>query len=125
MPKTSLKFYRDDDGTVPVLDWLTELSQKKPKAYTKCIYLLEVLEEFGSELRRPRADYLRDGIYELRTLVGNVPYRILYSFVGKNVAVLAAGLAKENSVPAKEIDRAVMRVAKYNSNPSKYGYTED
>lgn len=65
MPKTSLRFYRDDDGAIPVLDWLTELASKKPKAYAKCVYLLEMLEEFGSELRRPCADYLRDGVYGL------------------------------------------------------------
>src|SRR3972149_612858 len=108
MPKTTVKFYRDDDGSVPVLDWLTDLAPRKTKAHDKCGYLLDLLGEFGSELRRPRADYLRDGIYELRTMVGNVNYRILYGYVGKNVALLAAGLTKEKTVPAKEIDAAVM-----------------
>jgi hypothetical protein len=124
MPKTAIKFYRDEDGTVPVLDWLTELARRKPKAYVKCAFLLELLGEFGSELRRPRADYLRDGIYELRTMAGNVNYRVLYGFVGKNVALLAAGLTKEKTVPAKVIDAAIGRVAKYKSNPIKYGYEE-
>jgi hypothetical protein len=123
--KTAIKFYRDDDGSVPVLDWLTTLSRRKPKAYLKCAYLLELLGEFGSELRRPRADYLRDGVYELRTTVGNVNYRILYAFIGKNVALLAAGLTKEKTVPAREIDSAVERVAKYKANPTKYGFEEE
>ena len=125
MPKTALKFYRDDDGSVPVLEWLTDLARRKPKAYVKCVYLLDLLAEFGSELRRPRADYLRDGIYELRTMVGNVNYRMLYGYVGKNVALLAAGLTKEKSVPAKEIDAAIRPVAKYKSNPTKHGYEEE
>lgn len=97
MPKTAIKFYRDEGGSVPVLEWLTTLSRRKPKAYVKCAYLLELLGEFGSELRRPRADYLRDGIYELRTMDGNVNYPILYGFVGRNVARLAAGLTKEKN----------------------------
>jgi hypothetical protein len=124
MPKTAIRLYRDDDGSVPVLDWLTDLARRRPKAYVKCAFLLDLLGELGSELRRPRADYLRDGIYELRTMVGNVNYRILYAFVGKNVALVTAGLTKEKEVPAKVIDAAVLRVARYKSNPTKYGYEE-
>ena len=46
-------------------------------------------EQFGRELRRPRADMLRDGIYELRTEVRSVNYRLLHGFVGKDVALLS------------------------------------
>jgi hypothetical protein len=34
-------------------------------------------------LRRPHADYLEDGIYELRWRNGTVQYRILYFFHGR------------------------------------------
>jgi phage-related protein len=125
MPKTAIKFYRDDDGSVPVLDWLTDLAVRNRKAYDKCVYLLDLLGEFGSELRRPRADFLRDGVYELRTKVGNVNYRLLYGFVGKDVALLTAGLTKEKKVPDKEIDRAVERIARYKVNPARHGYDEE
>jgi hypothetical protein len=124
MPRTQLRFYRDDDGSVPVLDWLTDLAERNPKAYSKCVYLLDLLRDFGSELRRPRADYLRDGIYELRTQVSGVNHRILYGYVGKDVALLAVGLVKERTIPAKSIDLAMSRVAKYKSNPKKHGYEE-
>ena len=56
-------------------------------------------------------------MYELRTQVGNVNYRILYGFVGKDVALLASGLTKEKKVPSREIDQAVGRIEKYNLNP--------
>ena len=46
----------------------------------------------GHELRRPEADFLRDGIYEL-----------LYFFHGQNVAVLAHGLTKEAEAPEQLI----------------------
>jgi hypothetical protein len=39
-------------------------------------------------------------VYELRAEVGNVNYRILYGFVGKDIAVLSSGLAKTKTVPA-------------------------
>lgn len=44
---------------------------------------------------RPRADYLRDGVYELRTDVRGVNYRILYGFVGQDAALVVCGLTKE------------------------------
>lgn len=67
MPATEVLLYQEDDGTIPVLDWLRELRRKKRPAFEKCLFLLHLLEEFGHELRRPRADLLRDGVYELRT----------------------------------------------------------
>ena len=63
MPKTKVVFYQEDTDTVPVLDWLDTLPSK---ALDKCRVKIERLQEFGHELRRPEADYLRDGIYELR-----------------------------------------------------------
>ena len=120
MPQTEVYFYKDEDGSVPVLDWLLELRSKNERAAKKCFSLIRLLREFGSELRRPRADLLRDGVYELRTEVGNVNYRILYGFVGKDVAVLAFGLTKERTVPSGEIDQAATRIAKYKQNPARH-----
>src|SRR5205823_5617986 len=77
MPRTEVVFYRDDDGSVPVLEWLGELPLK---ARLKCIVRIERLRELGHELRRPEADFLRDGIYELRVSLNHIQYRILYSF---------------------------------------------
>jgi hypothetical protein len=101
MPQTDVFFFQEREGNVPVLDWVMELRAKDERAFRKCFGLIELLRQFGSELRRPRADYLRDGVYELRTKVGNVNYRILYGFVGKDVALLACGLTKEITVPDK------------------------
>lgn len=56
-------FYREDDGTVPLLEWLDSLVVK---AQDKCRLRIERLAEMGHGLRRPEADYLRDDVYELR-----------------------------------------------------------
>ena len=122
MPRTEVYFYKDDDGSVPVLDWLLELRGKNERAARKCFSLIKLLRDLGSELRRPRADLLRDGVYERRTEVGKVNYRILYGFVGKNVALLACGLTKEKAVPRGEIDRAAKRIAKYEQNPTRHRF---
>ena len=65
--------------------------------------------ELGHELRRPEADFLRDGIYELRASYQGVHYRMLYFFAGKAVVVVSHGLTKERFVPAREIDLAIRR----------------
>jgi hypothetical protein len=92
------------------------------RAYLKCFVLVNLLKQMGHELRRPQADLLRDGVYELRTRVGSVNYRILYGFVGKDVALLTAGLTKERSVPAREIDRAALRIEQYKANPDAHRF---
>lgn len=125
MPETSVLFYKEDDGDVPVRDWLNELKRKDKKAFAKCISKIRLLQAMGHELRRPSADYLRDGISELRIRQGRVNYRILYFFHGKNVALLAHGLTKESQVPPKDIDRAVERKRKYEQDPVEHTYEKD
>jgi len=75
MPRISVVFYQEDAQTVPVLDWLDGL---RAKAQDKCRVRIERLRDLGHELRRPEADYLRDGIYELRVGLQGVNYRMLY-----------------------------------------------
>jgi len=122
MPEIRVAFYKDDDGTVPVLDWITELI---PKAQIKCLARIKRLQQRGHELRRPEADYLRDGIYELRVDLQGIHYRMLYFFQGQSAAVLSHGLVKERVVPPKEIDRAVERKKKFESGPEKHIYTAE
>jgi hypothetical protein len=63
MPKTDVIFFKGENGEIPIIDWLDELPAK---AQDKCLAKLKRHEDLGHELRRPEADYLRDGIYELR-----------------------------------------------------------
>ena len=125
MPRTQLVFFKDDDGTIPVRDWLLELRQRQRKAFAKCVVRIRRLAELGHELRRPEADLLRDGIYELRARDGRVNYRILYFFHGQNVAILAHALTKEDKVPKADIDRALRRKAAFESHPAAHSYDED
>lgn len=80
----------------------------------------------GHELRRPTADYLRDGIYELRAKHRNVHYRIFYFFSGKDIAVLNHSLIKKSSaVPKKDIELAIKRKQKFEQNPEQHTYQEE
>lgn len=119
MPKTELLLFQEDDGTVPLLEWLDELERK---AQAKCIARLKRLEDLGHELRRPEADYLRDGIHELRTRHGRLNLRMLYFFYGREAVVVSHGLAKEDAVPDREIDLAVERWARFMKTPAKHSF---
>jgi len=125
MPRIDVVFFRDDDGTVPVLNWLQNLKQREKRVYAKCLARIAVLEEEGHELRRPLSDYLRDGIHELRIRFGTVNYHILYFLSGQTAAILAHGLMKEDRVPDKDIELAVSRRAKFVSDPEGHGYEQE
>ena len=121
MPKTRVVFYREADGTVPVLEWFDGLPAK---AQDKCRVRIQRLSELGHELRRPEADLLRDDIYELRVRLQHVNYRILYFFHGRVAAILAYGLTKEDRVPGAAIDAALTRKRGYEHDPKLHTYEE-
>lgn len=121
MPKTQVVFYQEVDGTVPVLEWFDDLSAK---AQDKCRVRIQRLSELGHEMRRPEADLLRDGIYELRVGLQHVNYRILYFFHGRVAAILAYGLTKEDRVPSADIDVALTRKRRYEQAPKLHTFEE-
>lgn len=96
---------------------LADLHRRTPQAHAKCVARIQRLAELGHELRRPESDYLRNGIHELRARKGNVNYRILYFFHGARVVILAHALTKESTVPATDIQRALIRRERLLSEP--------
>jgi phage-related protein len=125
MPQTQLVFFREDDGSVPVRDWLRELQKRNRRAFAKCVVRIRRLAEMGHELRRPEADLLRDGIYELRAREGRVNYRVLYFYHGQNAAILTHALTKEDKLPEAELKRAVRRKALFVADPAAHSFEED
>lgn len=125
MPQITIVFYKEEDGEVPVLDWLRALQRRDRRAYAACIARIQRLAARGHELRRPEADYLRDGIYELRVRRGRVQYRILYFFHGQPLAVLVHALTKEGQVPPADIARAIRRKDAFAQDPENHSYAEE
>ncbi len=62
MPQSEVVFYKEGES-VMIREWLRRLPAK---AQRKCLTYIAQLEMQGHDLRRPIADLLRDGIYELR-----------------------------------------------------------
>ena len=121
MPKTQVVFYREADGAVPVLEWFDRIPAK---AQDKCRVRIQRLSDLGHELRRPEADLLRDGIYELRVRLQHVNYRTLHFFHGRVAAILAHGLTKEDRVSNAAIDEAFARKQRYERAPKLHTFEE-
>ena len=117
MPQTRVVIYCEDDGTAPFLSWLLGLSSI---AQDKVRMRVARLKELGHELRRPEADYLRDGIYELRATARGTHYRVLYFFHGQAAAVVSHGVVKEQRVPNREIELALRRRATFEESPGEH-----
>lgn len=94
----------------------------------KCRASLAVLGQSGHELRRPFADYLRDGIYELRIQFGHTNYRMLYFFANEpypQAVVVSHGLTKHARVPPGDIDLAIFRREQVLRNWEEHTYGSD
>ena len=123
MPKVELVFYRETKGTVPVLDWLSTLEDS---VVIKCKAKLNYLQRHGFVLRRPSADYLGNGIYELRILRSGRQYRILYGFFQRRAVLLLSGFTKsERRVPRREIRVAQRRLERFMSSPELHSHVEE
>jgi len=118
VPQTEVLFYREGN-TVFFREWFQGLPMK---AQAKSIGYLRLLRESGHQLRRPLADFLRDGIYELRPTHHGINYRILYFFCGRNVVVVSHGIVKESGVPDVEIERALERKRRFASDPEQHAF---
>lgn len=119
MPRTDIVIYKSEDGSAPLIRWL---GKQHSKVQDKCTALIELLGQTGHELRRPYADYLDQGIYELRPTVSHVQYRILYCFVGKNVVLLTHGLVKTKKIPPGQISKAIEYREKFVESPTLHTY---
>lgn len=122
MPRTRVVFYQEENGCLPVLEWLDTLPEK---IQDKCVVKIERLRELTHELRRPEADLLRNGIYELRVGRKGMNYRILYFFHGRVAAVLAHALIKEREVPEKDIQAAMQKKRCFEQDPHRHSYREE
>jgi hypothetical protein len=125
VPITKVFLYRESNGNVPLEKWLDEVERRDLRIGMKCRAWLGLLGQDGRDLRRPIADYLRDGIYELRVHFGHTNYRMLYFFTNEpcpSAVVVSHGLIKEDQVPDRDIDLAIARRDQVRKNWEEHTY---
>lgn len=91
------RFYRSAQGNEPVREWLRGLTR-------------EAKTEIGADIERvqwrwpltkPLVDGLGGGLYEVRTKVANLQYRVLFCIHGSTVVLLHGFVKKTRTAPAE------------------------
>ena len=102
--KWHVTYYSKQDGSKPVETYLKKLPINER---AKALAFIELLEEKGPNLHRPYADFLEDGIHELRIKLTRTQVRILYFFCYQNIIVLTNTFDKHSDkVPREQIKLA-------------------
>ncbi|HDZ76483.1 MAG TPA: type II toxin-antitoxin system RelE/ParE family toxin [Candidatus Omnitrophica bacterium] len=100
---SAIYYFVDERGNKPVEEFIRSLPKKeRAKVFA---YIVE-LKSQGNNLRRPVADYLKSGIYELRPKDD----RIFYFFYLKNNAVLIHAIKKNiKEIPKNDLMLCIKR----------------
>ncbi|MBE5901779.1 MAG: type II toxin-antitoxin system RelE/ParE family toxin [Lachnospiraceae bacterium] len=102
-----IEFYETKDGQRPIEEFLDSLDDKMT---AKLVGLMEILEEYGNNLRMPYSKHLEDGIFELRCKQGSGIVRILYFFYYEGKIIITNGFVKKTQkTPRQEIETAKQR----------------
>ena len=102
---------RDSRGRVPIDEYLDTL-QIRDRA--RVLREIELLEEYGPNLRMPHAKHLRGKLWELRIDMRPNSYRVLYAGIVGRKFVLLHIFAKEGEKTSEsEIEMAERRLADY------------
>lgn len=105
--------YYEENGDIPVIDFLESLSAKEQ---AKILREIDLLEEFGFSLGMP---YIRkmEGtkeLWELRIKQSSNNYRVFFFHYVDGVFVLLHGIVKKTEkTPKRHIDVALDRMKKY------------
>ena len=92
MGKYKIEYYHRKDGSCPAIEFLDSLDVKHRAKMLKSIQLVE---EYGVELREPYSKPLGDGIFEFRAKLGTDIMRVLYFFCSGKCVILTNGFFKK------------------------------
>jgi len=96
-------FFIDKRGRAPVKEFIEELTQDEQ---TKALAYIEELKRQGHNLRRPIADYVKDGVYELRPKANRL---FFFFFLRENAVLVHAIKKKTDKIPENEVKVCIRR----------------
>ena len=106
-----INFFKKQDGSCPVEEFLDSLDNKMR---AKILLAIALLETNGPQLREPYSKPLGDGIFEIRAKQGNNITRTLYFFYdGKQIILTNGFVKKTQKTPSAENQRAKKYRAEY------------
>jgi phage-related protein len=113
----SIDFFVEDDGTLPVRDWLDQLPNE---VRAKVIARIDLLKESGPALDFPYTSQIEGKLREARLRMGKTRYRVLYFFDESRTGILLHGFTK-NTASVQEADKRIARnrMAKHEGRSKK------
>ncbi len=113
-----VKFYQDNKGNIPVIEYLEKVG-KREKA--KILKYIEFLRMNNGYLDEPYSRHIRGKIRELRVDFSKNKHRIFYfTFIKKTIILLHAFLKKTQKTPIKEIKKAETNLEDVKNNQKLY-----
>lgn len=111
MRQFEVVFFEKEDGSHPAEEYILSLS---PKMTARLYKIVDMLEEYGIQVRMPYSEHLQDGIFQIRAQQeGNIS-RVLYFFaVGKRIVLTNGFTKKTPKTPPAEIELAKKYRAEY------------
>ena len=100
-------FYKDHRNNDPVTKFILTLS---PKDRAKVFRSLELLEEFGVNLKLPHARQIQGKLWELRPGSNRLLY---FAHIDNQFVILHAFKKKTQKTPPQEIKKALSRMKEY------------
>ena len=105
-------FYKDKDGKEPVLEYLTDLAQRKDKdsriKLNKINDYIEMLSQYGTHAGEPYIKHLEGEIWELRPLRDRI---LFVGWLNGSYILLHYFHKKTQKTPKREIDKAKRELA--------------
>ena len=100
-----LYYFVDHRGKAPVEEFIISLPAKER---SKVFAYIHKLQHEGYNLRRPMADYLGNGIYELRPKANRI---FFFFFLKDSIVLLHAIRKKTYAVPSSDLELCLKRKA--------------
>jgi phage-related protein len=98
-------FYCSANGHEPVREWLKSMNQMDRKIIGEDIAYVQYKWPIG----KPRIDYLRESIWEVRSQIGNRIARVLFAVANSEMILLHGFVKKTQQTPQSELELAIKR----------------
>ena len=103
--KLDVLFFRTDHGNEPVREWLLSLAKDERKIIGDDVLKVQYCWPIG----RPLVGSLRNGLWEVRSRLGDRIARVMFYVEGRTMVLLHGFIKKTQKTPQYELDLALKR----------------
>lgn len=100
-------FFKTDTGNEPVREWLLSLTKAERKIVGDDLLKVQYCWPIG----KPLVGSLGDGLWEVRSRLGDRIARVIFCVDGQTIVLLHAFIKKTQKTPKHELDLALKRKA--------------